>query len=294
MQQVEDRGVGVVELLHLYADRAAVGVVGGAWVRPHRPDGVPVDLDRLAGGARLGRVAGRIAAADVELVEAEVVRDFLPLGVEHVAVAVPDLLVLEALALLDDLLERAQPGGEVGDGDDPPGAAVVEGVGDLPRAVAAEELGLAHLTGEPLQRLLDRLVELAERLEVVVLGEAVVPGRPLDLEECLQRLLRELRQADLEGVVRVREERRIRRDDSGVVEVGRAADGVEDVCRERQVQHLLDEDAVDDLHRLLVRSVLDRVERGQVRRQRRVLELDRPLKVLPEVFDGLDGHGRPA
>ena len=131
-------------------------------------------------------------------------RDLLPLGVEHVAVAVPDLLVLEALALLDDLLERAQRGREVGDGDDPPAAAVVERVGDLARGVAGEELRLAELGGEPLERLLDRLVELADRLEVVVLGQPVVLARPLDQQERLERLLRELREPDLERLVRVR------------------------------------------------------------------------------------------
>ena len=96
-------------------------------------------VDRLAGRARLRRVAERVVAADVELLEAEVVRDLLALRVEHVAVAVPDLLVLEALALLDDLLERAQRRREVGDGDDAAAAAVVEGVGHLARRVAAEE-----------------------------------------------------------------------------------------------------------------------------------------------------------
>ena len=101
-------------------------------------------------------------------------RDLVPLGVEHVAVAVPDLLVLQALALLDDLLERGERRGQVGDGDDPAAAAVVERVGHLPRRVAAEERLLAELAGEPLQRLLDRLVELADRLELVVLGQAVV------------------------------------------------------------------------------------------------------------------------
>ena len=212
---------------------------------------------------------------------------------EHVAVAVPDLLVLEALALLDDLLERAQRRLEVGDGDDAAAAAVVEGVGHLPRGVAAEELGLAQLCGHALQRLLDRLVELADRLEVVVLGQPVVLARPLDQQERLERLLRELREADLERLVGVREEGRVRRHDPRVVEVRRPADGVEDVGREREVQHLLDEDAVDDLDGLLVRAVLDRVERGQVRRQRRVLELDGPLQMLLEVFARLDRHGRP-
>src|SRR5262249_51533357 len=94
-------------------------------------------------------------------------------------------------------------------------------------------------------------------------------------------------------LVRVREERRIRRHDPGVVEVRRPADRVENVRREREVQHLLDEDAVDDLRRLRVRALPDRVEGCEVRRQRRVLELDRPLEVLLEILARLDRHGRP-
>ena len=66
----------------------------------------------------------------------------------------------------------------------------------------------------------------------------------------------------------------------GHVELRRAADRIQDVRRERQVQHLLEEDAVDHLDGLRVVSVLDRVQRAEVGRERRVLELDRPLQVL--------------
>ena len=65
-------------------------------------------------------------------------------GVGHVAVAVPDLPVLQAFALLDDLPERGQRRLQVADGDDPAAAAVVELVGDQSRGVAVEDGVLAY------------------------------------------------------------------------------------------------------------------------------------------------------
>src|SRR5205823_12023473 len=124
--------------LHLRADLAPLRIVLGARVRPHVVHGLPVDVEWLAGRARLGRVSGRVAPADVDLVEAEVVRDLFALGMEHVAVAVPPLLMLQALALLDDLAERGERGCEVMNGDDAPAAAVVQLVRDLPGWIAAE------------------------------------------------------------------------------------------------------------------------------------------------------------
>src|SRR4051794_9412896 len=95
----------MVELLHPDALLAPLAVVLAPRVRAHVVDGLPVDCERLARRARLRRVARCEAAPHRDLLEAEVVRDLLPLGMEHVAVAVPYLLVLQALALLDDLLE---------------------------------------------------------------------------------------------------------------------------------------------------------------------------------------------
>jgi len=63
-----------------------------------------------------------------DLAEAKVVRDLLPIGMEHVLVAVQDRFVVDALALFDDLRERMLGGAQVADGDDPPAAAVVEDV----------------------------------------------------------------------------------------------------------------------------------------------------------------------
>ena len=65
-------------------------------------------VEGLAGRPALRRVAAAEAAPGRDLDEAEVVGDLLALGVEHAAVAVPDLLVLEPLALLDDLAERGE------------------------------------------------------------------------------------------------------------------------------------------------------------------------------------------
>ena len=125
---------------------------------------------------------------DDDLLEAEVVRDLVSLGMEHVPVAVPHLLVLQSLTLLNDLPERRQGRLEVNDADDPAGAAVVELVAHLPGRVAAEERLLAQLGGEVPQRGFDRVVELADRLELVVLRKSLVLGGPLDLHEHLDRL----------------------------------------------------------------------------------------------------------
>ena len=110
--------------------------------------GPPIDVERLARGTGLRRVAWGVAPTDVDLLEAEVVRDFFPLRMEHVAVAVPHLLVLQSLALLDDLFESRQRGREIDDGDDPAAAAVVQLVGHLASRVAGEENLLAELAGE--------------------------------------------------------------------------------------------------------------------------------------------------
>ena len=71
-------------------------------------DGIPIDGEGLAGGPGLRRVAAAEPAPGRDLGEAEVVGDLLALGVEHAAVAVPDLLVLEPLTLLDHLAERCE------------------------------------------------------------------------------------------------------------------------------------------------------------------------------------------
>lgn len=59
----------------------------------------------------------------------------------------------------------------------------------------------------------------------------------------------------------------------------RPTHGVRDVRRERQVQHLLDDDRGDDVVSVPVGPRLNRTERGRPRRNRRVLELERRLEV---------------
>ena len=65
----------------------------------------------------------------------------------------------------------------------------------------------------------------------------------------------------------------------GCGQVGRAADGVEDVRGQREVQHLLDRDDAEDVVGVGVGAGVDRVERRQVRRDRGVLELQRRVQV---------------
>ena len=51
------------------------------------------------------------------------------------------------------------------------------------------------------------------------------------------------------------------------------------------MQHLLDRDDADDVVRVEVRAGVDRVERRQVGRDRRVLELQRRVQVLVQLLD---------
>jgi hypothetical protein len=49
------------------------------------------------------------------------------------------------------------------------------------------------------------------------------------------------------------------------------------------VQHFLDKDAAHDLDGLWVSIRVERVQRAQVGRHRRVFELDRPLQMSPKI-----------
>ena len=216
--------------------------------------------------------------------------DLLALGVEHAAVAVPDLLVLEPLTLLDHLAERCERRLEPRDGDDAAAAAVVELVGHLARRVAAEQRGLARLGAEAPKPELDRLVELADRLELVVLRQAVMLVGTLDPHEGLDGPGREPLKRHLERAIAVRQEGRICRQHARRVDRGRAADRVEHVRDQRHVQHLLHEDAAHELRGRRVGVLADGVQRTQVGRDRRVLELERPLQMLAQRFGRIDGH----
>ena len=56
------------------------------------------------------------------------------------------------------------------------------------------------------------------------------------------------------------------------------------------MQHLLDHDPAQDPRDLDVPAGLEAVERAEVRRDRGVLELDRPLQCTHEIVDRVDRH----
>jgi hypothetical protein len=196
--------------------------------------------------------------------EAEVVTDLVAVGVEHRVLAVPDRSVVEAFALLDDLLHRASGGREVGDRDDCTGAAVVGGPGDLPRRIAAEQRVLAKIRRQRFERFADRGVELPDRFEPVSLWQAGRLTRPLDCHERLDRVGRERLHSDDNAAVAVRQRARMRRKQIRGVELGAAADGVEEVRGEGEVKHFLNEHAADHLGGHGVVAILDRVEGGHL------------------------------
>ncbi|NUP00980.1 MAG: hypothetical protein HOW71_24475 [Nonomuraea sp.] len=115
-------------------------------------------------GPERGGVTRLVAAAELKFLEAVVVGDLVPVGVEDVLVAVPDLGAAAALALFDDLRQRRQHGLEVVDRDEPPGGVPEVLAADLVRRVAAEHLPLAEPVAQAAQPLLDRRVELPDRL----------------------------------------------------------------------------------------------------------------------------------
>lgn len=67
----------------------------------------------LEGRARPARPScvGISTPAKLELLQAVIVADLLALGMEHVAVSIPDFEALGALALLHDLLQRQESRG---------------------------------------------------------------------------------------------------------------------------------------------------------------------------------------
>ena len=73
-------------------------------------------------------VARAIAPADHELLETEVVSDLFAFGMEHIAIAIPDLESGATFSLIDYLIQRSQCGTEVVDRDDATAATRVERV----------------------------------------------------------------------------------------------------------------------------------------------------------------------
>lgn len=109
--------------------------------------------------------------------------DLLAIGMSDAAVLIPDLLMLQTLALLDDLGKGSQRRLEIADHDDSAAATVVQIVADLPPRIAAEHDRLAEVPRQANQTHLERLVELADRLIQVVLRKAVMLAGPLNLQE---------------------------------------------------------------------------------------------------------------
>ena len=70
----------------------------------------------------------------------------------------------------------------------------------------------------------------------------------------------------------------IPRQHSRRIESWMSTDGVEQIGRERHVQHLFDENTGDDLGGFRIAEGVKRVQRAQVGWQREVFEFDRPLQ----------------
>ena len=58
------------------------------------------------------------------------------------------------------------------------------------------------------------------------------------------------------------------------------AHGIQEVGRQRHVQHLLDKDAAHNFGRIWVAFGVQRIQRTQIGRHGKVLEFNRPLQML--------------
>ena len=169
-------------------------MVRGSRVGTHGSDSIPVNRDRIAGGAGSWGVSAAIPPTEFEFLKTVIVGDLITLGMEHVAVTIPNLDVARTLPLFDDFLQRSECRGKVVDGDDVPAAAVEVLVSDLPRRVATKDIRLAEGCGKLAKSLLDRLIELANRLVVVTLRWSARWRWLLDLQESLDRFRAETKQ----------------------------------------------------------------------------------------------------
>nr|WP_240777783.1 hypothetical protein [Nonomuraea basaltis] len=138
----------------------------------------------------------------------------------------------------------------------------------------------------------DRAVELPDRLVAVALRRSAGRRRLLDPQEHLQRFRAEGHQRQLQGAIAVRQGPGMRRQHPRRVQPRAAADSVEQIRGQRQVQHLLGEDAAHHLDGFRVALRVERVQRAQVRRQGRVFQFDRPLQVLAKAFERVDPRRR--
>ena len=231
MEPSKQVAVGRVELGHLQPHRAAAGIIRRARIVPHRVDRVPIDDERLAAGAGLRRVASAVGAARQDFVVSEVVRDRLVLRVEHVARAIPHLRVLQALALLFDLVDRLERRCQVVYRDDAAAPAIHEVLrGELAHGVTREDLRLAKGGAECCDARLDRLVELPNGVVAVVLRWRVRSLGPLDAHERLDRRGRQPCERHQERVGAVWQVSRIARDEVRLVQDRCPANGVQQIC----------------------------------------------------------------
>jgi hypothetical protein len=163
----------------------------------------------------------------------------------------------------------------------------------LPTGIAAENGFFAQLVAQRAQAHLDGGVELPDRPVLIRLWWRARGGGLLDLKEQVESFGAEREQVDLDRPVAMRQRMRIERQQLGGVEPRRAAHGVEQVRRQRQMQHLLSEHGPDHLRGLGITRGIQRVQRAHVGRDGRVLQLDRPLQVTLQILQRADGGGVP-
>ena len=119
VQELQDRAVRDVELVLRGADpdsRARGRRVGGSAASGLTPSQSTEITWPVGPDAAVSPRA--VAATELELLEAEVVADFVVLGMEHLPLSVPDLGTPRAFALDDDLVQRGECGCEVVDHGD--------------------------------------------------------------------------------------------------------------------------------------------------------------------------------
>ena len=134
MQIAEQVRIELVERAKLLDNRAAAMKILRPRVGTHWIDGAPVHRETGTGRSRGRRIATLVGAAPHDFLEAEVVCDLVAFRMEHVAIAVPHLGMLQPFALLLDFIDRRQRRCQVVHRDDAPAAGVVEHLGLTCRA----------------------------------------------------------------------------------------------------------------------------------------------------------------
>lgn len=127
---------------------------------------------------------------------------------------------------------------------------------------------------------------------MIALGRVAGTGRLFQAQEQPERLLAERQEGQLDGRVGVRHRPWVGRQQVGGVEDRPAADRVEQVGRQREVDHLLDEDTADELYGVRVPLRVQGVEGCQIGGQRGVFDLDGPLQVPAQIVQRRDAGRR--